>query len=90
MIPWGQWLQKKIRRNSNCLRYWWMDEGWMKLRTQTHQISWSRKANGWTGRWNREHRCVSVMDLDGKMDDGGMELRARMYRLHGLMKAADG
>jgi len=43
MIPWGQWLQKKIRRNSNCLRYWWMDEGWMKLRTQTHQISWSRR-----------------------------------------------
>jgi hypothetical protein len=25
-----------------------------------------------------------------KMDDGGMELRARMYQLHGLMKAADG
>ncbi len=62
MIPWGSGSKKKEKKNSNCLLYWWMDEGWMKLKTQRHQISWSRKANGWTGRWNRERRCVSVMD----------------------------
>jgi hypothetical protein len=43
---------------------------------------------------------IFICEVEGKghlskylipqMDDGGMELRARTYQLHGLMKAADG
>jgi hypothetical protein len=33
MIPWGM-APKENKENSNCLSFWWMDEGWMKLKTQ--------------------------------------------------------
>jgi hypothetical protein len=53
-------MQKKKKKT---LRYWWMDEVRMKLKTKRHPISWSRKTNGWTGRWNREHQMCECHGL---------------------------